>query len=644
MNRRSLLRFGLPILLLAVAAGVVFYSQYFKKTVDRITIPEVPETRARESIPVPTVPFTDATASAGLVFRHYNGAAGKKLLPETMGPGVCVLDYDGDGRQDLLFVNGCAWPGHEPREKSPASCLTLYRNRGDGTFEDVTTAAGLESKMYCLGACSGDIDNDGHPDLFVTGIGGCRLFRNTAGEGGKRKFVDITSTAGIEARQTLPEKLSAAEFLASKEPIEFATSATFFDYDGDGKLDLFVCRYVEWSPGIDLSINGTLTGIGRAYLPPQQFEGSQCSLLRNVSTEPGKVRFQDVSAEAGIRVIEKEGTGPNARDRAVAKSLGVIVCDVDGDGWQDVIVANDTVRNFFFHNVPAADGGRKFEEKGLVAGAAYAESRARGAMGIDWGEYLPGKSGAVIANFANEPITFLTLPDPKRLRFIDSALQVGLTGPSKFWLKFGTFFFDYDLDGRLDLLVCNGHLEPEIARVNPGQQYAQPPQLFWNTGDQARLFEPVSAENTGPDLFKPLVGRGSAYLDYNGDGKLDVVLCENDGPARLVRNDSRLPNRFVRLTLVGDGKTANTSAIGAHIIIETADKVHHRDVTGARGYLSQSELPVTIGLGTSETVQKITVRWPGKYAGTPQVWTNLAGDARYVLRQGVQEAEVLRPR
>ena len=628
----SLLYLGLSALIAILAVGLYFCGMYLfgsKKANSDSPTPTSVGNRVPAS--VPKVIFTDVTDDAGLKFSHFNGAAGKKLLPETMGGGVCVLDFDGDGRQDVLFVNGCPWPGHHWPETKPASCLTLFRNKGDGTFEDVTAVTGLSATMYCMGACAGDIDNDGYPDLFIAGIGGSKLFRNVPGEGGRRKFVDTTRDSGIVPQGAWPGQLSADEFLKLKEPVEFATSATFLDYDGDGKLDLFVCHYVTWSPAIDLSINATLTGVGRAYLPPQQFPGSQCSLYRNL----GGGKFQDVTAETGLAVFDRVA---NDTSRPVAKSLGVIVCDADGDGWPDVIVANDTVRNFFFHNVPAPDGGRKFEEKGLSVGVAYAEGRARGAMGIDWGEYLPGKQGVVIANFANEPLTFLTMPDPKRLRFTDSALSVGLAGPSKFWLKFGTFFFDYDLDGRLDLLVCNGHLEPEIGKVQKEQLYAQPPQLFWNTGDEASVFEPVTAEDSGPDLFKPLVGRGSAYVDYNGDGKLDVILVENNGRVRLLRNDSKLSNRFIRLTLVGDGRTSNTSALGAQVTVEAGGKVYRRDVAGARGYLSQSELPVTVGLGSTEKVDKITVRWPGKDAGPPQVWTDLITNARYTLRQGQADA------
>jgi hypothetical protein len=637
MNKRILIPGGLLLLLAGAGAFLYFGTNLFVRATPPPKPPPIETNTERQAIPVPSVPFTDVTDAAHLHFKHHNGSAGKKLLPETMGSGVCVLDFDGDGLQDLLFVSGCAWPGHKVPEKVGASCLVLYRNKGDGTFEDVTAEAGLTLSMYCIGACSGDFDNDGFPDLFITGVGGCRLFKNVPAGGGKRKFMDVTESAGIASTGKWPDKFSAEEFLKSHEPIEFATSATFVDYDGDGKLDIFVCHYVKWSPAIDLSINSTLTGIGRAYLQPQQFEGSQCTLYHNL----GNGKFEDVSEAAGVRVIEKEGIGPKAKDRPVGKSLAVIICDPDGDGWPDLIVANDTVRNFFFHNVPAPGGGRKFEEKGMFVNVAYAEGAARGAMGIDWGEYVPGKRGAVIANFANEPLTFLTVADSnsEKLRFRDSALAVGLTGPSKFWLKFGTFFFDYDLDGRLDLLVCNGHLEPEISKVQANQQYAQPPQLFWNTGLPDRVFEEVKAADSGKDLFQPIVGRGCAYLDYNGDGALDVVLVENNGRARLLRNDTKLGNKYARLTLVGDGKTSNTSAIGAQVTIEIGSRTLHRDVAGARGYLSQSELPITVGMGTDEKIDKVTVRWPGKDI-PPQVFTNLKANTSYTLRQGKAEPEV----
>ena len=637
MSTRTQIVVGLFAGLLAVAAGVYFGTDWFRKKAVVTEPPNIDRNEARQSVAVPKSTFTDVTQAVGIRFTHFNGAAGKKLLPETMGGGVCVLDYDRDGRQDLLFVNSCPWPGHEPPEKPAESCLTLYRNQGDGTFEDSTAAAGLTVTMYGMGACAGDFDNDGYEDVFVTGVGGNRLYQNVAGPNGTRTFRDVTASANLPPQGPWPASLSSKQFLSSREPIEFPSSATFIDYDGDGKLDLFVCRYVKWAPAIDLSIAGQLTGGGRAYLRPQDFEASHCALYRNL----GGGRFEDVSDAAGVAVRDDEGVGATARPRPVAKSLGVIVCDPDGDGWPDLVVANDMVRNFFFHNVAAEGGGRKYEEKGKYVGVAYSQGVARGAMGIDYAEYSPGKFGIAVANFADEPITFFSVADPKRLRFVDLASGLGIAGPSQAPLKFGTFFFDYDLDGRLDLLVCNGHLEPEISIVQKGQQYAQPALLFWNTGLPDRVFESVGSQDAGKDLFTPLVGRGSAFLDYDGDGDLDVVLVGNNGPAMLLRNDTNLGHRYIRLQLAGDGKTSNTSAIGARVTVEAGDKTYHRDVIGGRGYLSQSELPITVGLGSSEKIDKVTVLWPGKDAGSPQVWTNLKAGTTYRLVQGRPAAEVV---
>jgi hypothetical protein len=626
--------------IVAAVGGVAVWRWWSHRAADQAP-PVIEAVRERSAIAVPSVPFRDVTAEANLQFQHFNGAYGLKLLPETMGPGVCVLDYDNDGWQDILLINGCPWPGQDWPNGSPQPCLKLYRNAGNGRFLDVTESAGLHTlHFYGMGACAGDYDNDGYTDLFVTAIGGCHLLHNVAGNGGQRRFEEVTTRMGLPPSGGWPSGLSAGSFDKHAEPIEFATSATFVDYDRDGWLDLFVCRYVTWSPAIDLAIDSTLTGIGRAYLQPQQFEGSQCALYRN----RGGKRFEDVSEAAGVTVYEREGTDATARRRSVAKALGVVVCDPDEDGWPDLLVANDTVRNFFFHNVADGQGGRRYVEKGQEAGAAYAEARARGAMGIDWGEYLPGRRGAVIANFANEPITFLTVADRQRPRFIDSALAVGLAGPSRFWLKFGIFFWDYDLDGRLDLLVCNGHLEPEISKVQAQQTYAQPVLLLWNTGDPQRLWEPVTAAAAGNDLFQPLVGRGCAYLDYDGDGDLDVLLVANNGPVRLLRNDQKLGHRWLRLTLEGDGVTSNRSAIGAVITVEAGGQVYQREVQGGRSYLSQCELPVTIGLGqfATDQVEKVTVRWPASPGTPPQVWQHLKVNTAYRLRQGQSQAEILR--
>jgi hypothetical protein len=570
---------------------------------------------ADENVQIPTVRFTDITAQSGINFVHVNGAFGKKLLPETMGSGVAFIDYDKDGRQDILFVNGCYWPGYEM--KGPAPTLKMYRNKGDGKFEDVTEAVGLAVTMYGMGVTVGDFDNDGWPDIFVTGVGGNRLFRNIKGE----RFEDVTQHAGVAGPGHWPTK-SEGDFLSIQAPLGFPSSAAFLDYDRDGKLDLFVCYYVSWSPAYDLSQPFPLKGRGRGFGPPSAFEGTQCILYHN----RGNGTFEDVSAKAGIQVFEPEGIGPQARMRSVCKALGVIVCDVDEDGWPDIIVANDTVRNCFFHNLRNGT----FGELGQLSGVAYAEGKARGAMGIDAALYRPGRYGILLANFADEPTTFLCR-EANSLLFSDHALAEGIAGPSRVMLKFGIFFLDYDLDGRLDILTCNGHLEPEIAEVQAGQKYRQPAQLFWNSGGRV-TYLPVTAKEAGPDLFRELVGRGSAYADIDGDGYPDVVLCDNGGKAMLLKNNGGAGNHWIRLVLEGDGVRTNRSAIGAKVTLKAGGLIQQREVASARGYLSASELPVTFGLGKATQIDEIVVQWPDRN-GSKQVLKDLAVDQVHVIKQ-----------
>ena len=628
MTRKSSLLAAL-VLVPPVALGGWAVWRYGFAPAAAVLVVKPNEAAVRQALPVPSVRFVDVTKTAGIDFRHENGLSGRKLLPETMGGGVVVIDYDNDGRQDLFFVNSCPWPGHGTGDAKATS--KLYRNKGDGTFADVTVAMGLGFTAYGMGACVGDFDNDGFADLFVTCIGKNRLFRN---DGGKA-FLDVTSTAGVTGETDLPTT-TWDNFLTWDQLIPFGTSATFLDYDGDGRLDLFVCRYVSWSPKFDLGVSATLQGGKRSFVPPREFDGTQCLLYRNVD---GK-SFVNASEAAGIQVIQPDGTGPNARKRGVAKSLGVVVCDPDEDGRPDIVVANDTVRNFFFHNIPGPNGTRRFEEIGEKAAVAYAdEGRPRGGMGIDHGEYLPGKSAIVIANFANESNTFLKLSLPNPLLFTDAALAVGLAGPSRTPLKFGAFFFDFDNDGRQDLLTCNGHIEPDIGTIQKGQSFAQPAQLFWNTGDPGRLFESALPDQCGPDLFQPIVGRGAVYLDYDNDGDLDVVLVGNGGPALLLRNDNELGRHWTRLSLLGNGTATNRSAIGADVIIEAGGTILRRTIAGARGYLSQPELPIHVGLYSATIIDKITVKWPGDPTRPPQVWTNLIADRAYVLTQGVPSAK-----
>ncbi len=540
--------------------------------------PVVPEARAPvpprkiERTSIPPVKFVEITKDAGLTFIHENGMAGEKLLPETMGSGAAFFDYDGDGDPDLFFVNSARWPETAP-SGATAPIQALYRNDGHGRFEDVTASAGLDKSFFGMGAAVGDYDNDGDPDLYLTTLNGGHLFRN---EGGRfEEVTDSTNAGGGEGWQT---------------------SAAFVDIENDGDLDLFICHYVAWSAAFDRAQSFPLAGVGRGYGPPTAFEGSYCVLLRN---DGG--RFTDISEESGIRVRKPETKVP------VAKSLGIAPFDIDGDGLVDLAVANDTVPNFLFHNL----GNGKFEEVGMTSGVAFdAAGSARGAMGIDWAHFLNNETlGLAIGNFANEMTALYVAEDPARLLFSDQANLFGLGAPTQPPLKFAIYFFDYDLDGREDLLSVNGHLESDISKVQASETYPQSAQLFWNTGQRGpHLFTLVGADSAGPDLFHPIVGRGSAFADIDADGDLDLVLTENGGPARLFRNDGGNQNHWLRLKLVGE--KSNRDGIGAKVTLTSGKMIQRRQLFPAKGYLSSVEPVLTFGLGKQSTIDTVSILWP----------------------------------
>ena len=568
-----------------------------------------------EAHPAPPlrVRFVDVTDSSGIHFRHFNGATGRKLLPETMGSGVAVIDFDQDGRPDLFFVNSRAWPGHSlPTRERPTQAL--YRNRGEGLFEDVTRQVGLDVELFGMGVAVADFDNDRWPDIYITAVGGNRLYRNRGGQ----EFVDVTSAASVGGPSAWPDT-SAESFLRITESISFPSSAGWLDYDGDGRLDLFVCYYLDWSPAGDLAVQAVLPGGIRAYVPPTEFRATQCRLYRNIDG----TRFEDVTDSSGVKVVENGAP--------VGKSLGVAICDPDSDGWPDVVVACDMTRNLFFHNVEGT-GGRRFEEMGHAVNLAYSEARPRGGMGIDTAEVLQGSLAVAIVNFSNEPNSLFQLRSPRPIRFIDTAVSTGLAGMTRLPMKFGALFFDADLDGRPDLFTANGHLEPDIEKAQGGHTYAQSAQLFWNTGESTRLWAAATRAEMGEDLFRPLVGRGCASLDFDGDGDLDLVVTENGGRARLFRNDNATSNNWIALSLTGNGTGSNRDAIGAEIELVAGGQSQRRTITTARGYLSQSDLTATFGLGPTTVVEKVTVRWPGR-TGAIRTWENLAAGKRHFLAQ-----------
>lgn len=540
------------------------------------------EVAAPEPVPIdaavqpPAVVFTDITDAAGLDFSRFNGAYGDKLLPETMGGGLAFLDYDQDGDQDLLFVNGAPWPF--ARERYPAdlgpTSPRLYANDGAGVFRDVTEAVGLaEISIQGMGLATGDYDGDGWVDLFLTAVGPNLLLRNRDG-----RFEDVTEAAGLAGA-----------------PEAWSTGAAFFDADADGDLDLFVGNYVEWSKELDFEVNFTLTGLGRAYGPPQNYAGVDSYFYRNA----GDGSFRDESAEAGVQVANAATGVP------VGKALGVLPVDADDDGWMDILVANDTTRNFLFHN----RGDGKFEELGERWGLAYDRvGNATGAMGLDaaW----PRNDAAqafMIGNFAGE-MSSLYIQQSEQGLYVDESIPEGVGAPSRLPLSFGVSFLDYDLDGRQDLLQANGHLEEQINAVDPSQHYFQPAQLFWNAGEAGtRSFLEVDLATAG-DLDRPLAGRGSSFADIDGDGDLDLALAQVAGRPLLLRNDQESGHHWLRVVL--RGRPPNTGALGAQLTLNAGGTSQRRLLMPARSYLSAVGLPITFGLGDLDTVDSLEIKWP----------------------------------
>ncbi len=511
------------------------------------------------------VQFTDITSQAGINFKHTNGAYGEKLMPETMGNGAAFFDYDNDNDQDLLLVNARYWEGHKPDYAEKPTTI-LYQNDGQGNYKPLTT--GLELHHYGMGVAVGDYDNDGWVDVYLTALGKNHLLRNQQGQ-----FIDVTETAGVAG---LPE--------------EWSTTAAFFDMDNDGDLDLYVGNYVKWSRKIDIEIDFRLTGLGRAYGAPKNFTGTHSRLYRN----DGNGRFADLSKN--IAVLDP------ANGQPVGKALGVALLDYDHDGLLDLFIANDTVRNFLLHNL----GQGQFEEIGALEGIAFDRNgKATGAMGIDAAWFRNDQDIAIATgNFANEMNSLYVTADGLA-PFVDEAVLEGYGAVSRLALTFGIFFFDYDLDGWLDLLLANGHLENDINQVQPRMYYAQPAQLFHQCADCNQRF--MHVEQTG-DLQQSLVGRAASYADIDADGDLDIIITQTGRSSRLFRNDQSAENHWLRLKLTG--KTVNRDAIGSLIELSANGMTQRRLVMPTRSYLSQVELPVTFGLGKADKIDSLKIIWP----------------------------------
>jgi hypothetical protein len=532
----------------------------------------------RQDVP-PSIGFAlaDVTAAAGVRFTHYTGAFGRKYLPEALGSGAAFVDIDGDGAQDLVMPNGTDWPGRPARDKTTTR---VFRNNGRGGFEDVTAGSGLDVPMYGMGVAAADYDNDGRDDVLVTAVGQTRLFRNL----GSGRFADATDQAGLAGRNA------------------FSTSAVWIDYDRDGLLDLFICNYVRWTPETDVFCS--TDGTRKSYCTPEAYPGSTSWLFRN----KGNGTFEDMTAKAGLL-------------DPTSKALGVTMLDYDRDGWPDLFVANDTQPNKLYRNT----GRGGFVETAVQAGLAFSEDgRARAGMGTDAADLdNSGVPSVVVTNFSGEMLGLYT---PVRAgQYADRAPGSDVGSTSRLTLGFGCFFFDADLDGRLDLLVVNGHIDDGLVDTPGRVHYAESPHLFHNAG--GRLID--VARQVGPEFALPKVARGAAFGDIDLDGDLDVLVTTNGGPAHLYRNTLTAPNHAVRVAL--RGTRSNRDGIGARVRARVGSTWLTRLVRTGSSYLSQSELPITFGLGNRVAADEIVVEWP---SGLHDTIGPLAAGRSYTVSEG----------
>ncbi len=524
--------------------------------------------------PAASIRFTDVTAQAGIRFIHNAAKSGKKYLPETMGSGCAFFDADGDGWLDILLINGKDWTGGR---KTTAA---LYRNNQKGGFTDITAGSGLDLSIFGIGVAIADYDNDGREDVYITALEGDHLFHN---EGGG-KFRDVTAASGIHNAS-------------------FGTSAAWFDFDRDGKADLFVANYVQWTQKGD--IRCSLDGSMKSYCTPESYKGNSSKLYRNL----GGGRFEDVTQKAGV-------------GDPTSKSLGITVLDYNNDGWPDLFVSNDTQPNKLYRN----NHNGTFTEEAVAAGVAFGEDGvARGAMGTDSSDYdRSGRAHLLVGNFSNQMIG-LYHNEGNNL-FVDEAPRSSVGRSSLLTLAFGVFFFDYDLDGHPDIFAANGHIDEDIGRVQPKIQFRESPLLFRNLGQSK--FENVSSR-VGSEIQRPIVARGAAYGDFDRDGDLDLLISTNNGPAYLYRNDGGNRNHWLRLKLTGT--QSNRSALGAVAVIESASGKQTQTVHSGSSYCSQSDLALTFGLGSDETVKSIEIAWP---SGHKDKMSNIKSNQSLTIKEG----------
>ena len=519
--------------------------------------------------------YRDVTASSGVDFVHSNGATGEKNYFEVMGSGVCLLDHDGDSRLDVYFVTS-------------VGTNRLFRNLGGLRFEDVTERAGVGDEGYGMGAVAGDVDNDGDPDLFVTNYGPNRLYRNR----GDGSFREEGVAAGVA------------------NPL-WGSGAVFFDYDRDGLLDLYVVNYVHVA-NPDTNVCPADDGT-RLYCAPRRYPQAQDVLYRN----RGDGTFEDVSERAGIAGHPGRG-------------LGVVATDFDRDGWPDLYVANDLDPNFLFHN----RGDGTFEEVGVLTGTSHSEDGVEeSGMGVAAGDYdNDGWIDLFVSNYVDETNTLYHNEGVGF--FLDESATSGLGPRSLFYIGWATDFLDFDLDGRVDIFIANGHTESDAEKVDPTTSWKQRDSLYRNLGNGR--FEDVTAV-AAPDLLEPRAGRGGAFGDLDDDGDPDIVLVNQNGPALLLENVSEA-KRWIGFRLQGDLRAggalpgrSSRDAVGARVEIHGEGMVKTREVQAGAGYLSCNDLRPLFGLGSGAAIDSVVVQWP---SGCREVRRDPGSGRYHVLREG----------
>jgi len=540
----------------------------------------IPELCAQDARPSP-IEFTNITAAAGIKFVHFKGNKGISINREEFGPGVCVADFDGDGWQDIYFVNG-----RDLYNRGISVSNALYRNNRDGTFTDVTEKAGVPGTGYGLGCVWGDFDNDGFPDLFVTQYGRNVLYRNN----GNGTFTDVTDKAGV----------------AGNESGTFHSGATFFDYDRDGWLDLYVGSYVALGDKRYCQLGDVLSSCA-----PSEYRGSPDALYHN--NRDGT--FTNVTKAA--KIYQPEG-----------KNLSVAAADYDNDGWPDLFVANDGLNAYLYHN----ERNGTFKETGLVSGMAVTgQGRVMAAMCISLGDYdNDGGLDLYISDFQRSS-DHLWHNEGKGF-FDEISDQAGISRPTRDVLSFGGGFFDYDNDGFLDIFIANGHVYPEVEQATPGTHYKQINSLFHNEGN-GKFVE--ASKQSGSGFSTPHVGRGVAFADFDNDGFTDVVVANNGDLPLLLHNSGGNGNHFLNFRLVGT--KSNRDAMGARIRVVAGTTSQIREIAGGGSYLSQSDLRANFGLGKAKRAEIVEIAWP---SGQQQAFRNVEADKFYLIEEGKDQ---LRP-